>query len=196
MTRPKQIKFRTILMDPPWYESPFNNVHTYGGGKVKRGVDKHYPLIKHSDMLPTITNAINGKGSIHDDAHCYIWVTNNFLKDGLELMEQLGFRYITNITWVKDRFGLGQYFRSQHELMLFGVRGKFYRNGTPECSTVIQAKRTKHSRKPVEAYKQIESISSGPYLELFARNLREGWISWGNEIDEDNNGVEQTRLNV
>lgn len=182
------MKFRTILMDPPWNES--------GGGKIKRGADKHYPLIKPKDMFPTIVKAIQEKGSISEDAHCYMWVTNNFLKDGLVLMEQLGFRYITNIVWVKDRFGLGQYFRGQHELMLFGVRGKFHRNKIPDrsCASVIQAKRRKHSQKPDEQYTRIESISAGPYLELFARSLRMGWSSWGNEAEQINSKDGQTRL--
>jgi N6-adenosine-specific RNA methylase IME4 len=124
-----------------------------------------------------------------------MWVTNNFLKDGLQLMEDLGFRYITNIVWVKNRFGLGQYFRGQHELMLFGVKGKFHRNKIPDssCASVIHAKRRKHSQKPVEQYTRIESISAGPYLELFARSLRMGWSSWGNEA-ESNSLDGQTRL--
>lgn len=169
------IEYRTLLLDPPWSE--------VGGGKIKRGADRHYPLIKKKDMLPTILKGINEKGRIGDSAHCYLWVTNNFLKDGIELLEGLGFRYITNIVWVKDRFGLGQYFRGQHELMLFGVKGDFYRNKIPDsgCTTVIQAKRREHSQKPDEQYFLIESISAGPYLELFARSRRNGWDAWGNE---------------
>ena len=31
----------------------------------------------------------------------FLWTTNNFLKDGLWLMEQLNFRYVTNVCWVK-----------------------------------------------------------------------------------------------
>lgn len=171
-------EYRTILMDPPWNES--------GGGKIKRGADKHYSLIKPKDMLPTIIKGLNEKGSIADDAHCYMWVTNNFLKDGLQLMQELGFRYITNIVWVKDRFGLGQYFRGQHELMLFGVKGKFHRNKIPDssCASVIHAKRRKHSQKPIEQYTRIESISAGPYLEMFARNKKDNWDVWGNQSEE------------
>ena len=56
--------------------------------------------------------------------HLYLWVTNNFLADGLKVMESWGFRYVTTITWVKDRIGLGQYFRGITEQCLFGVKGK------------------------------------------------------------------------
>ena len=38
-----------------------------------------------------------------------------------------------------------------------------------------------HSRKPIESYKIIETMYSGPKVELFARFNRPGWDSWGNE---------------
>ena len=111
-------------------------------------------------------------------------------------MEDLGFRYITNIVWVKDRFGLGQYFRGQHELMLFGVKGKFHRNKIPDssCASVIHAKRRKHSQKPVDQYTRVESISAGPYLEMFARSNRDGWDVWGNDPSVQSNNGQTTLL--
>jgi N6-adenosine-specific RNA methylase IME4 len=42
-----------------------------------------------------------------------------------------------------------------------------------------------HSRKPDEIFDIIESCSSGPYLELFARGTRENWVLWGNQAEED-----------
>lgn len=38
-----------------------------------------------------------------------------------------------------------------------------------------------HSRKPHETYDRIERLYDGPYCELFARNSRAGWSSWGKE---------------
>ena len=42
-----------------------------------------------------------------------------------------------------------------------------------------------HSHKPEEQYAVIERVSSGPYLELFARRRQPGWAAWGNQIDSD-----------
>lgn len=55
---------------------------------------------------------------------------------------------------------------------------------TPEKAppSVIHAPRRRHSEKPLEFYDLFETVSPGPYLELFARNAREGWTSWGNEV--------------
>ena len=74
----------------------------------------------------------------------------------------------------------------QHELLLFGVRGKGYNVKTDDktIGSWIHAPRGKHSQKPHEFRKLIMSRSKGPYLEMFARTDREGWTSWGNEIKQ------------
>lgn len=187
--------FVTSSLDPPWLER--------GGGKIKRGADRHYPLMKLDDIHRTIFTSPVWTPA--DDAHMYLWVTNNFLPQGLELMRRLGFRYVTNTAWVKMadewsaaaaalhspnekaaallQIGLGQYQRGAHELLLFGVRGKAM---VPEprdrLPTVVFAPRGRHSEKPVVFYDRIERASPGPYLEVFARSEREGWTSWGLEV--------------
>jgi N6-adenosine-specific RNA methylase IME4 len=42
--------------------------------------------------------------------------------------------------------------------------------------------RRAHSRKPDEVYERIEELLAGPYIELFARQRREGWNCWGDEL--------------
>lgn len=86
--------FHTVTSDPPWLER--------GGGKIKRGADRHYPLMKKEDILRTMLQA-EVWNEIAGDAHMYLWVTNNYLIDGLWLMEALGFNYKTNICWVKTK---------------------------------------------------------------------------------------------
>ena len=164
--------YRTILIDPPWNEQ--------GGGKIKRGADRHYPLLKTPDIIRTIYNS--GVFNPDKDAHLYLWVTNNFLQDGLEVMKALGFRYITNLVWVKPSFGLGQYFRGQHELLLFGVKGRLASQATPKnIPTLIEAPKNQHSSKPPKTYEYIEKTSPAPRLEMFARIKRHNWDVWGNE---------------
>lgn len=168
-------RYGVILADPPWPEK--------GGGKIKRGADRHYPLmtVKAIMALPISDLACH-------DAHLYLWTTNNYLPDALTVMAAWGFRYVTMITWAKDKMGLGQYFRGMTEHCLFGVRGnvpyRFREDGKrAQGRTLIQASRGKHSEKPEELRAMIESVSCGPYLELFARESHDGWDSWGNEIE-------------
>jgi len=165
----------TVLLDPPWLER--------GGGKIKRGADRHYPLVPTPE-LPRLIRSCEHWDRLADDAHAYMWVTNNFLPDGLWLLDQLGFRYITNLVWTKDRFGLGQYFRGQHELVLFAVRGEFTPTTGTHSTWLGQRSlvRSRHSAKPPELHETIEAASPGRYLEMFARESRPDWLCWGNEI--------------
>ncbi len=177
--------YRTILADPPWAES--------GGGKIKRGADKHYGLMKTKDIIELMRSVLEAPNvEIAEHAHLYLWVTNSFLKAGLEVMEALGFTYVTNVAWAKMHMGIGQYFRGKHELLLFGRRGKGLNESVctaardiPSCIVVehdrdASGKRI-HSRKPAVFHEMIEKRSKGPYLEMFARTARKGWDVWGNE---------------
>lgn len=49
---------------------------------------------------------------------------------------------------------------------------------------LIVAPVREHSRKPDEAIDRIERLYGGPYCELFSRQQRAGWSSWGNEINK------------
>lgn len=173
----------TVLMDPPWEER--------GGGVIKRGADRHYPLVKTAD-LPGVIRSCEQWDRLADSAHCYMWYTNNFLPDALWLLEQLGFRYVTQLTWAKSRIGIGQYFRGQTEHVLFGVRGEHIpTNGT--WSTLLggdiishptdERGRVIHSRKPDHLHTLIEQASPGKWLEIFARQSRPGWETWGNQLE-------------
>ena len=191
--------YRCIAMDPPWPER--------GGGKSKRGADRHYQVMD----VPAIFDLVTGcepVSRLARDAHCWIWVTDNYLEDGLALMRGLGFRYVRTLCWVKlrslkdvrgarmrrrrwsrcrlslvrVRIGLGQYLRGSHELALFGVRGAAHvPPPSRRRSSVVMAPRGRHSAKPVAALEVMEAVSPVPRVELFARAARPGWDAWGNQ---------------
>lgn len=97
---PMETHAQLIVIDPPWNEC--------GGGKIKRGADRHYPLIKSRDLPAVIKSATFNDGSRvwnPDPAGCHVWLwtTNTFLPDAFELLQALGARYITNMAWAKCR---------------------------------------------------------------------------------------------
>jgi N6-adenosine-specific RNA methylase IME4 len=49
---------------------------------------------------------------------------------------------------------------------------------------LVVEQRREHSRKPDIMYNHIENLLEGPYIELFARTQRQGWDSWGNEVNK------------
>jgi len=152
-----------------------------GGGRLKRGADRHYPLMKTKDIMALPVRMI-----ADDNCHLYLWATNNHLQDAFSVMGAWGFEYKTMITWLKDKKGLGQYFRGKTEHCLFGVRGNLpYKTmDGKRCQGVTGffAPRREHSRKPEEMRAMIELVSYEPRIELFARERFDGWDCWGNEV--------------
>jgi N6-adenosine-specific RNA methylase IME4 len=176
-------KFKTILADPPWQ---FQN----RTGKV---APEHKRLQRYGTMSLSQIKALPVLQGAAETCHLYLWVPNALLPDGLAVMESWGFKYKTNIVWHKirkdggsDGRGVGFYFRNVTEILLFGVRGNNARTLSPGRSQVnyVSSRKREHSRKPDEQYNVIEACSSGPYLELFGRGCRDGWMTWGNQADD------------
>lgn len=170
--------FSTLVADPPWQ---------YGNTATRGAARDHYSTMPIGDLLALDVNNLEGIDGNHDlrvpvadNAHLYLWVTNGFLREGLELVEAWGFVYKTCITWCKPQIGLGNYFRNSTEHILFGVRGSLptRRSNVP---TWFTADRTRHSAKPECFYDLVESSSDGPYLEMFSRSrrLNGDWHVWG-----------------
>lgn len=173
---------RTILADPPWQ-------FTNRTGKV---APEHRRLLRYETMTNADIMELPVAQIAAPQAHLYLWVPNALIAEGLEVMRRWGFTYKSNIVWYKvrkdggpDRRGVGFYFRNVTELVLFGIRGKNNRTlaaGRRQPNVIVSRKR-EHSRKPDELYEIIEACSPGPYVELFARTQRDGWLVWGNETE-------------
>jgi len=120
-----------------------------------------------------------------EDAVLYLWTPPAILKNALAVMSAWGFRYRSHAVWDKILMGLGCWFRNQHELLLVGRRGSFpVPKPDRRFRSVFRERRTIHSKKPEMVYEMIEHMyPDARYLELFARNRRKGWTSWGNEVD-------------
>lgn len=163
-------KFNVILADPPW-EYEFTKTKS-------RAIENHYPTMN----LETI-KSLNIPSA--DNSILFLWATAPKLEEALEVMRAWNFKYRTCAVWDKEVIGMGYWFRSQHEHLLVGVKGKFHPPAEDKrISSVFREKRTKHSKKPEFIYNLIESMfPGGKCLELFARQKHsEVWEVWGNEV--------------
>lgn len=176
--------FSTVMADPPWR-------FTNRTGKV---APEHRRLARYETLSLDDICALPVADYMNDAAHCYLWVPNALLPEGLAVLRSWGFQYKSNIIWHKirkdgqsDGRGVGFYFRNVTEILLFGVRGKNARTLAPARRQVnlFGTRKREHSRKPDEQYGIIEQCSPGPFLELFGRGVREGWTVWGNQADAD-----------
>jgi N6-adenosine-specific RNA methylase IME4 len=176
----RNLRFRTILADPPWRFS-------HRTGKVAPEYGRHHRY--RTLRLDEIAEMPVGDWTL-PNAHLYLWCPNALLPQGLSVMQHWGFSYKTNIIWLKtcsdgrpDRRGVGFYFRNATEVLLFGTKGRL-RTKSPARSlaNVLLCPRREHSRKPDGIYDLVERCSYGPYLELFARTRKSGWSQFGDEL--------------
>jgi len=166
-------RFPIILADPPWrYENP-------PIGASNRSIENHYPTMTLEEIC-----ALSEKVPAADDAILYLWATAPKLAECFAVIEAWGFTYRTNIVWVKDKIGMGYHARSQHELLLIAKRGELAPPSPADReSSVVYADRGRHSEKPDAFYQLIERwYPTLSKTELFARQPRDGWVSWGNQL--------------
>lgn len=165
-------KYTVIYADPPWrYDF---------SATTNREIENQYPTMEVHEI-----QAIDVAAFCHADAVLYLWATAPKLREALSVMEAWGFEYKSNMVWIKDKIGMGYWARNQHELVLIGTRGNFSPPAADKrVSSIIEAPRTKHSRKPTECAELLETLYPDmAKIELFCRTPREGWAAWGNEAN-------------
>lgn len=171
-------KYSVIVADPPWQ---YRNKNT--GGSMKSGSNAKYPTMSLEEICSLPVPTICEK-----DCVLFLWGTTPLADYPPKVMGAWGFKYKTKIYWRKIMsLGMGYWFRGQIEECLVGIKGnvKAFRLQKPNF---IQSKARDHSQKPEEFFQLIEPAiqNMNPKIELFARERRDGWDSWGNEIEENN----------
>ena len=167
--------FGTILTDPPWR-------FTNRTGKV---APEHVRLRRYETLSFAEIGMLPVGEVAAEKSHLYLWCPNALLHEGLDIMREWGFTYKTSFCWIKDRptAGLGEYVRGRHELLLIGTRGSMIPDKSSRPESVVEAPAERHSKKPKVFYKIIEKMFPGQkYLELFAREKRNGWTSHGVKV--------------
>lgn len=167
-------KFKTIVADPPW--------RTTTGTKGFGFSDSGHAKLEYPTMTMAEIKSLPVSELADDAAHLYLWTTNILVRQAYEVVEAWGFKPSVLLTWAKNPIGmgLGDAFGITTEHVIFGHRGGL-RPLRREPSTWWNWKRGRHSAKPEAFIDMVESVSPGPYLELFARRNRLGWATWGNE---------------
>jgi N6-adenosine-specific RNA methylase IME4 len=160
--------YGVIVADPPWeYDFPPSE---------SRAIENHYPTATVETICGHVPDAAA-------DSVLFLWVPAPKNPEGLQVMAAWGFTYKAGAVWDKVKFGMGHWFRGQHELILVGTKGKV---SPPDESlrirSVIRAKRKGHSTKPSSLMRYIERAYPGlSKLEMYSRAPREGWTAWGNQ---------------
>jgi len=161
--------YRVIVIDPPWQYS--NRAED-----SSHRVANPYTDMGQSDLLNMPIGDL-----AHDDCVLWLWSTNAFIGDALELVKAWGFTQKTILSWVKNRMGTGDWLRGKTEHCLLAVRGKPTVRLTNQTTALI-APAGGHSEKPQEFYAMVDQLCPGSKIDVFARRKREGWAAYGHEM--------------
>lgn len=122
-------------------------------------------------------------------AHLYLWCLTQHVDWAYQVARAWDAEPITLLTWKKPGLGAGR-FRCNTEHVLVARKGP--RAGNPfgqggrhaqaTNGTLFEWPRGRHSEKPQEFFDLVERLSPAPRLEMFARALRLGWSSFGDEL--------------
>jgi len=163
--------YRVIVIDPPWpYEKRKNDPSQRGG--------LDYPTMSIEDLCEMEIEKLAHKNCI-----LWTWTTNAFMREAYQCLDAWGFKDKTILTWDKGKMGMGDWLRGQTEHCIVAVRGRPTVVLTNQ-TTLLQAPRREHSRKPEKFYGLVEKLCPGSRLEIFARDRRKGWDAWGGEADK------------
>ena len=163
--------YRIIYADPPWAYNDKQNTEKLGGAK------KHYPTMSIKELcdmeLP----------KIEDNAVLFLWVTSPLLEECFDVIRSWGFKYKTSFVWDKVKHNMGHYNSVRHEFLLVCTKGSCTPDNTKLYDSVQSIEKTGHSKKPDKFYEIIETLYPyGNKIELFARNKRDGWEAYGNQL--------------
>lgn len=173
-------KYSVIYADPPWDFKNWSYTGEVKNAKI------HYPCMSIKDICEIPVSNI-----ADDDCVLLMWTTDPMLEKSFDVIKSWGFTYKTmGFVWAKTNKtnlgffqGLGYWTRANPEYCLLATKGKPKRISN-DVNTLVVSDRREHSRKPDEMYAHIEKLLDGPYIELFARNKKDGWDSWGNQTEK------------
>lgn len=174
-------KYDIIYADPPWKQSK-------GGKKAVRENSSGKPLDYQTISLEEIEKHLFLATSLcNENSVLFLWTIDKYLFEAQEIAEKLGYKLHARMIWNKVT-GIPAAFtiRYGHEYLLYMYKGKLLPVAKEErgkIHSVFTEKVKKHSQKPQIAYEIIERLYPNTNkLEMYARNTRDNWNCWGNEV--------------
>jgi len=184
-------KYDVIYADPAW---KYGSKELYGDKNKEGKRENRFRKLEriYDTMSLAEIKQLPVKNMIGKNAACFLWVTDSHLKEGIEVLESWGFKYKTvAFNWIKKTNKGNTYVNfapwtlKSSEICLLGMRGTMGKlKSDNTVRQLIEAERTKHSKKPKEARERIEQLFADVNrIELFARKNYVGWDAWGNEVE-------------
>ena len=173
------MEYQVIYADPPW---DYGGKKQHTDKKAVKSADGHYNTMKLKELKKMDIQSI-----CHTNALLFLWTSSPHLEQAIELMKAWGFEYKTiAFVWYKQKTNPSFYTMSSCEICIVGKRGVFPTpRGSRNEKQFLSEMRQKHSQKPEEIRSRIERMfPAQKKIELFAREKKEGWDVYGNEVPD------------
>ncbi len=174
-------RYDILYADPPWKQSK-------GGKKSVRANSSGKPLDYQTCTLGEIESHLRQAVSLSNaNSVLFLWTIDKYLFEAQQIAEKLGYKLHARMIWNKVT-GIPAAFtiRFGHEYLLYMYKGKLIPVAKEErgkIHSVFTEQVKRHSQKPQKAYEIIERLYPNTQrLEMYARNYRDNWDCWGNEI--------------
>ena len=169
--------YDVVVIDPPW------TFKTRSPKGQRKSASMQYRVMTLAEIMELPVREL-----LKDDAVVYLWTTGPLLHEAIATLKAWGITYAAHFAWRKVsrngkmQWGTGYWARSCHETVLLGTVGKPPCFSLPSCFDGV---RREHSRKPEEFYRMITDRTPGlRRADVFAREKREGWDAWGDEVEK------------
>ena len=171
------MKYRTIVIDPPW-EVIFNMSNlTVNGTKYKK--------------LPYATMTDNEIRNFPIDNYAekkcwlFMWSTHRKLPTALNIIEQWGFHYDCILAWNKHRGPTVNGICRDMEPCIIAHRGNLRLSNKIPLKLIIDSLNTSNSEKPRKFYDMVRKSAPKPRIDIFARRRHYGFNAYGDQVESD-----------
>ena len=168
------MKYKVVVIDFPWKVSSGPAVMrkmTYGGFDYKMMPDReclNFPIDDYAAERSTL----------------FMWTVSSKTRLAHQIMETWGYKFYCYIVWDKVSGTCINGMYQNHELCLYGYRGRYPKlNWKKPIKTIIRALATKNSEKPDKFYRVVRRTFPGPRIDIFARKRHDGFDAYGDQVE-------------
>lgn len=170
--------YELLVVDPPW------EFETFSKAGAEKSPSAQYETMTDQEILDLPVSYLASF-----DCLLLLWATAPRLTIAIDCLQKWGFTYRSFMVWRKVtpngkiRMGTGYRVRTTGEILLVGTIGNPKQSCVPQ--TIFDGVAREHSRKPEEFYGICDRLMPrARRADVFARQKRPGWHSFGNEIQK------------
>ena len=170
------MKYKTIVIDPPWNIACMNPDLCRNKDISKK---MPYKTMKDEEIMAFPINDF-----ADEECNLFLWTTPSKIHTAFHILEAWGFRYANFLVWNKLDGLSHNGVHNSLEFVLYAYKGRNGLDYTKPIDSYLQAKRIKHSQKPNLFYSKLLKVTPEPRIDIFARRRHLGFDAYGDQVEK------------